>query len=72
MSKNVLPLFFSKSFVVSTFAFRFLINFEFIFVYGIISKYSESVVKVLVAHSCLTLCDPMDYSLSGYSVHGIL
>ena len=22
--------------------------------------------------SCLTLCDPMDYSLPGYSVHGIL
>ena len=24
-----------------------------------------------VAHSCLTLCDPMDYSLPGSSVHGI-
>ena len=23
------------------------------------------------AHSCLTLCNPMDYSLSGFSVHGI-
>ena len=21
---------------------------------------------------CLALCDPMDYSLSGFSVHGIL
>ena len=29
-------------------------------------------VKVLVAQSCLTLCDPMDYSLPGSSVHGIL
>ena len=26
----------------------------------------------LVAQSCLTLCDPMDYSLPGSSVHGIL
>ena len=26
----------------------------------------------LVVQSCLTLCDPMDYSLSGSSVHGIL
>ena len=26
-------------------------------------------VKVLVAQSCLTLCDPMDYSLPGSSVH---
>ena len=27
---------------------------------------------VLVAQSCLTLCDPMDYSLPDYAVHGIL
>ena len=29
-------------------------------------------VKVLVAQSCPTLCNPMDWSLSGFSVHGIL
>ena len=29
-------------------------------------------VKVLVAQSCLTICDPMDYSLPGFSAHGIL
>ena len=29
-------------------------------------------VKVLVIQSCLTLCNPMDCSLSGPSVHGIL
>ena len=28
--------------------------------------------EVKVAHSCPTLCDPMDCSLSGSSVHGIL
>ena len=28
--------------------------------------------KVLVTQSCLTLCDPMDYSPPGFSVHGIL
>ena len=27
---------------------------------------------VLVAQLCLTLCDPMDYSLPVSSVHGIL
>ena len=27
---------------------------------------------VLVTQSCLTLCDPMDCSLPGSSVHGIL
>ena len=29
-------------------------------------------VKVLVAQSCLTLCDPMNYTPSGSSVYGIL
>ena len=29
-------------------------------------------VKVLVAQSCLTLCNPMVCSLPGSSVHGIL
>ena len=29
-------------------------------------------VKMLVAQSCWTLCDPMDNSLPGSSVHGIL
>ena len=29
-------------------------------------------VKVLVAQSCLTLCDLMSYSPPGSSVHGIL
>ena len=29
-------------------------------------------MKVLVTHLCLTLCNPMDCSLPGFSVHGIL
>ena len=29
------------------------------------------VCMCLVAQSCLTLCDPMDFSQSGSSVHGI-
>ena len=28
-------------------------------------------LNVLVIHSCLTLCDPMDHSLPGSPVHGI-
>ena len=28
-------------------------------------------VKMLVAQLCLTLCDPVEYSLPGFSVHGI-
>ena len=37
-----------------------------------VSLHYESEVKVLVAQSCLTLCDPMDCSPPGSSVHGIL
>ena len=29
-------------------------------------------MKVKIAQSCLTLCDPMDWGLPGSSVHGIL
>ena len=35
MSLSVLPTFSSKSFIVSRLAFRSLIHFEFIFVYGV-------------------------------------
>ena len=35
MSESVRPVFFSKSFIVSGLIFMSLINFEFIFVYGI-------------------------------------
>ena len=35
MSKSVLPMFFSKSFIVSGLIFRCLIHFEFIFLYGV-------------------------------------
>ena len=35
MSSSVLPMFSSKSFIVSGLTFRCLIHFEFIFVYGV-------------------------------------
>ena len=35
MSESVLPMFFSRSFIVSGLTFRSLIHFEFIFVYGV-------------------------------------
>ena len=37
MSESVLPMFSSRSFIVSGLTFRSLIHFEFIFVYYIIS-----------------------------------
>ena len=36
-----------------------------------IIKYLELKMKALVAQSCLTLCDSMDCSLPGSSIHGI-
>ena len=35
MSQNVLPIFSSKSFIVSSLMFRSLIYFELLFVYGV-------------------------------------
>ena len=37
-----------------------------------LTSYNEKKVKVLVIQSCPTLCDPMDCSLPGSSVRGIL
>ena len=34
MSSSVLPMFSSKGFIVSGLTFSFLVNFEFVFVYG--------------------------------------
>ena len=37
-----------------------------------IKECGDEIVLVLVTQLCLTLCDCMDYSLPGSSVHGIL
>ena len=39
---------------------------------GKVGKIKSKFVCCLVTKSCLTLCDPMDYSLPGSSVHGNL
>ena len=69
MSESVLPMFSSKSFIVSGLMFRSLIHFEFIFVYGV-KKCSATAAKSL--QSCPTLCDPIDGSLPGSAIPGIL
>ena len=38
----------------------------------VIVKFDAYLLEVLVSQSCPTLCDPMDCSLPGLSVHGIL
>ena len=57
MLESVLPMFSSKSFIVSGLMFRSLTHFEFIFVYGV-KKCSATAAKSL--QSCPTLCDPID------------
>ena len=46
MSESVLPMFSSRSFIVSGLTFKSLIHFDFIFVYGV-KKCSHEVVKSL-------------------------
>ena len=41
-------------------------------VLGHLQKEVAKQLKVLVAQSCLTLCNPMDCSLPGPAVHGML
>ena len=69
MSKSVLLMFSSRSFIVSGLTFRSLIHFAFIFVYGVV-KCSAAAAKSL--QSCPTLCDPIDGSPPGCPVAGIL
>ena len=69
MSDRVLPMFSSRSFIVSGLIFRSLIHFEFIFVYSI-RKCSAAAAKSL--QSCPTLGDPIDSSPPGSPVPGIL
>ena len=47
MSLSVLPMFYSKSFIVSGLTFRSLIHFEFIFVYG------DRTEKEMATHSSI-------------------
>ena len=69
MSESVLPMFSSRSLVVSGLTFRSLIHFEFIFVYGV-RKCSAAAANSL--QSCPTLRDPIDGSPPGSPVPGTL
>ena len=47
MSESVLPMFSSRSFIVSGITLRSLIHFEFIFVYGVRQSYSFILLQVV-------------------------
>ena len=70
MLESVLPMFSSRSLIVSGLTFRSLILFEFIFVYGVRRCSAAAAAKSL--QSCPTLCDLIDGSPPGSSVPGIL
>ena len=52
MSESVLPMFSSRSFIVSGITFRSLIHFEFIFVYGVRKCSSFILLQVLDPGAC--------------------
>ena len=70
MSESVLPMFSSRSFIVSGLTFRSLIHFEFIFVYGVRKCAAAAAAKSL--QLCPTLCYPIDGSPPGSPIPGIL
>ena len=57
ISKNILPTFYSRSFIVSDLMFRSLIHFEFIFVYGV----RESSNFIILFKKCLLLFPQYDF-----------
>ena len=63
MAESVLPMFSSRSFIVSGLTFRSLIHFEFIFVYGVRKCSAAAAAKLLQSYP--TLCDPIDGSPPG-------
>ena len=67
MSESVLPMFSSRSFIVSGLTFRSLIHFEFIFAYGV-RKWSSFILNIFAA---LALCGCMQ-AFSGYDEWGLL
>ena len=64
MSSSILPMFSSKSLIVSSLTFRYLIHFEFIFVYGVKKRSNYILLHVAVQFAqhhvlkrlSLTLC----------------
>ena len=66
MSSSVLPMFSSKGFIVSGLTFSFLVNFEFVFVYGVRKRSNFILFHVAVPfpqhHLLKRLSFPIVYS----------
>ena len=59
----------SRPFKIFSSGFRLFCSCTYFIIYDISHINMESESEV--AQSCPTLCDPMDYSLPGFSIHGI-
>ena len=57
-------------YIIHTYMYMYI--YIHVYVYTHTYMYIMHSIKVLVAQSCLTLCDLMDYSPPGSAVHGIL
>ena len=64
MLKSILPIFFSRSFIVSTLTLKSLIHFEFIFVYGVKVK-SLSRVQLFATPRAVAYQAPPSMGFSG-------
>ena len=65
MSEDVLPVFSSRSFMVSCLIFRSLSHFEFSIVYIVRECAAAAAAAAKLLQSCLTLCDPIGGSPPG-------
>ena len=77
MSKHILPMVSSRSFIASGLKFRFLIHFEFIFVHGVreystfillhaavwVSQHVGGVLTFFVSSQSSTMGDSWEYSV---------
>ena len=64
MSESVLPMFSSRSFIVSGLTFRSLIHFEFIFVYGFEFIFVYGFEFIFVYGVTTKLVEVMEFQLS--------
>ena len=70
MSESVLPIFSSRSFIVSGLTFRSLIHFEFIFVYDV-RKCSNLILSHVVVSLSELLEMVMDREAWRAAIHGV-
>ena len=62
----------AKNIVILAFIFTYTITFTYVCLFFLCFKLLSAAAAAKSLQSCPTLCDPMDCSLPGFSVHGVL